>query len=404
MSWFRGMSRTGCALLVVVAVVGCSGPMRPPQFSALAEAPAPTPDAAAPEQDLEPETPMAETPANSLQGAVLSSFGTGHSVGQATLVPLPEGGLRLHASFDGLPAGTYDLFLLEDSDCDPESLTAELARPDSTLARFRIDSAEDPDRLPPIELTRARVEGALLVVSETGTQGACGRLFDWKAEGTVSTRGTGTTGTGTTGSTTGTMGTTGTSTGTGRTDLDYDIDVGGTGETGTYYDTDATTDADTDASGIDETTTGTDLCPECLPNTGPDDTDWTAETGPLPGTDLVPLAGDPGDDTQGATAFEDRRRHLIQNAIRSLRDGFIAWTPSLAMRQGRSEVVKVRISEKDLPDLLTGLPAAPETRVEGLRTSSSMIARLTGDEGAFRIRRLTGEQQPIVSPYSEWAW
>jgi hypothetical protein len=249
------------------------------------------------------------------------------------------------------------------------------------------------------------------------------------------TSGTATTGAGTTGTTTGTTGTTGTTTGTtwsgstgttgttgsatgttGTTVLQEE----GEGTAGTYSEDDCsgcTMDVDVDTGAhfdTDATTTGTYSgdtdCPECLPDT---DSDTLPNTGDSPpqagetagGVSRGDLEGSPGSGGGQEIPFEARRRQWLQDAIRSLRDGFIAWDPSLKMRQGQTEVVRVRISEKDLPDLEAGLSQDEGAVVERVPTSSSMIARLTAEEeDAFRIRRLTGEQQPLVSPYTEWAW
>lgn len=83
-------------------------------------------------------------------------------------------------------------------------------------------------------------------------------------EGTANESMTGTAGTQTTGPVTGTTGTTGTTTGTGLTGneteanegVDVDVDTGARAEGAVDVDVSRTGDADTDASGIDETGTG----------------------------------------------------------------------------------------------------------------------------------------------------
>lgn len=97
-------------------------------------------------------------------------------------------------------------------------------------------------------------------------------------------------------------------------------------------------------------------------------------------------------------------RGQVENAIRNLAIGRIAWTPSLNMSQEVSEVVRLRIAGDAASDVLSGLSRKDTPLVEEIRTSYKMKAILTGDEAAFRISGISEPEQVIASPYTEWQW
>lgn len=101
---------------------------------------------------------------------------------------------------------------------------------------------------------------------------------------------------------------------------------------------------------------------------------------------------------------------VVRREMDKLRDSKILFNPPLEMQQGKREIVEVRISAEDIGPVISGnLEGRGAPTVESIKVSPVMKVTMTGDEGAFELRRLNGDEEQIITgipgrPYAEWKW
>ena len=92
----------------------------------------------------------------------------------------------------------------------------------------------------------------------------------------------------------------------------------------------------------------------------------------------------------------------FRESYAKLKEGAVQFPSERTMKQGVSEIVKVKV----FPDAImanTNDEEAGET-IEPLKVSIVMCAQLLGDPKVFGIQQIGEECQVTVVPYTEWAW
>jgi len=101
-------------------------------------------------------------------------------------------------------------------------------------------------------------------------------------------------------------------------------------------------------------------------------------------------------------AFNSLMDEELSQAWKELRDGNVAYEPNRCMRQGRPNMIKVRVTRHRNLDLSVGLPNS--FWVDRLKVSGTVTAKLDGRPDEFDISSLNSPQQALVGPYSDWLW
>jgi len=93
----------------------------------------------------------------------------------------------------------------------------------------------------------------------------------------------------------------------------------------------------------------------------------------------------------------------LNNAVRQLANGKIAFESPLNMKLNETEVVEVRIAKNLNQDLTKGLATSGQVAVEHIKVGSVMAATLHGS--AFEITQLTKEKQAATDDnFTAWVW
>jgi len=116
-------------------------------------------------------------------------------------------------------------------------------------------------------------------------------------------------------------------------------------------------------------------------------------------TTVVPATPSPPTPAPSVDLLEPEMMRMLDQ----LREGSLAYTPKIEMRQGDTTAVIARISLGQ-PDLNLGR-GLPSPAIQGLKVSRTMVATLTAvEKDAFEIRAVSDEEQIIAPPYAEWKW